>query len=158
MQDRFSLTRRTMLSLAAAAPALGLTSTQALAQGDDADRARELVAAWRAYDSATARSDVAALAALVSEDYMLVNSDSSVQDKQSYLADFGVPGFRLDPYVIEQPVQRLWGNAALTGGVFNLAWIQDGRSQRRRLRVAHVWTRQDGRWRIAYTQLTRVPD
>ena len=89
---------------------------------------------------------------------MLVNSDSSVQDKQSYLADFGVPGFRLDPYEIEQPIQRLWGDTALTGSLFNLAWVQDGRNQRRLLRVAHIWTRQDGRWRIAYTQLTRVPE
>lgn len=149
-----------MLSLAAAAPVLtmGLAGTGASAQSNPTDRASELAAAWRAYDRATAGSDVATLAALVTDDYMLVNSDSSVQDKQSYLADFGVPGFRLDPYEIEQPVQRLWVDTALTGGLFNLAWVLDGRNQRRRLRVAHVWTRQDGRWRIAYTQLTRVPD
>lgn len=159
-EDGAPLTRRTMLSLAAAAPALtlGLAGTEALAQSDDTDRATELAAAWRAYDRATAGSDVATLANLVTDDYMLVNSDSSVQDKQSYLADFGVPGFRLDPYEIEQPVVRRWGDTALTGGVFNLAWVQEGRNQRRRLRVAHVWTRQDGRSRIAYTQLTRVPE
>lgn len=164
MQTRFEdgapLTRRAMLSMGAIAPALvmGMAGTEALAQGDAADQAPELAAAWHAYDRATAGSDVATLSSLVTDDYMLVNSDSSVQDKQSYLADFGVPGFRLDPYEIEQPIQRLWGDTALTGSLFNLAWVQDGRNQRRLLRVAHIWTRQDGRWRIAYTQLTRVPE
>jgi ketosteroid isomerase-like protein len=52
----------------------------------------------------------------------------------------------------------MWGNAALTGGVFNLGWTQEGRHQNRRLRIAHVWSKKDGRWRIAYTQLTRVPE
>ena len=39
---------------------------------------------------------------------MLVNSDSTLQDKQSYLKDFTVPGFKLDPYVLEQPISRVW--------------------------------------------------
>ena len=148
-----------MLSLAAAAPVLtmGFAGT-ASAQGDHADRAAELAAAWGAYDRATAGSDVATLSGLVTDDYMLVNSDSSVQDKQSYLADFAVPGFRLDPYVIAQPLLRRWGDTGLTTGLFDLSWQQEGRRQRRRLRVAHVWSKQGGRWRIAYTQLTRVPE
>ena len=66
----------------------------------------------RAYDQATVHNDVGALARLVSDDYMLVNSDSTLQDKQSYLEDFKVPGFKLDPYVLEQP-RRIWGDTAL---------------------------------------------
>jgi len=50
----------------------------------------------------------------------------------------------------------VWGDTALTGGVFNLSWTQEGRRQSRRLRIVHVWTKADGPWRIAYTQLTRA--
>lgn len=149
MPDRTHPTRRTLLAIAVALSA-GPAFAQASAPTPD------LAQAWRDYDQATMRSDVAALAALVTDDYMLVNSDASVQDKPSYLADFRVPGFRIDPYAIEQPFQRLMGDAAITGGLFQLGWTQDGRHQSRRLRVVHVWTRQDGRWRLAYTQLTRV--
>ncbi len=46
-----------------------------------------------------ARNDIVALGDLVAEDYLLVNSDSTLQDKPSYLADFAVRGFRIDPYV-----------------------------------------------------------
>lgn len=155
MSDRTDPTRRALL-----ATAVALAGGPAFAQASapPADLAPDLVQAWRDYDQATARSDIAALTELVTDDYMLVNSDASVQEKASYFADFRVPGFRLDPYVIEQPFHRVMGDAALTGGVFQLDWTQDDRRQSRRLRVVHVWTRQAGRWRIAYTQLTRVPE
>jgi ketosteroid isomerase-like protein len=130
----------------------------AFAQMRAADPARELAQAVKAYNQATIENDVATLDGLVTDDYMLVNSDTSVQDKQSYLADFKVPGFRIEPYAVEQPFQRTWGDTALTGGLQHLVWTQEGRRQSRWLRVAHVWIRHEGRWRIAYTQLTRVPE
>ncbi len=119
--------------------------------------AADLARALDAYHRATVRNDTSALAALVTDDYLLVNSDASVQDKASYLADFAVPGFQVEPYEIERPFARVHANAALTGGTFRPHWTQDGRRQSRRLRAAHFWVRPDGRWRIAHTQLTRVP-
>jgi len=38
-----------------------------------------------------------------------------------------------------------------------LSWTQDGQQQKRLLRIAHVWARDEGHWRMKYTQLTRVP-
>lgn len=118
----------------------------------------DLGRALDAYNRATVRNDTRALAALVTDDYLLVNSDASVQDKVSYLADFAVPGFRIDPYRVEHAFSWIHPDTALTGGTVQLRWTQEGRRQSRHLRVAHFWVRQDGRWRIAYTQLTRVPD
>jgi hypothetical protein len=31
-----------------------------------------------------------------------------VENKAQFLADFTLPGFRIEPYVIEQPVHRIW--------------------------------------------------
>lgn len=159
-QGKAEQTRRTFIATAAIAAALttGVAESSASARRGGAGVPPDLAQAWEDYNQATMRKDVARLAALVTDDYMLVNSDASVQDKTSYLADFRVPGFRLDPYKIEQPLQKMWGNTALTGGVFNLGWTQEGRHQSRRLRIAHVWSKRNGRWRIAYTQLTRVPE
>lgn len=138
-----------MLSAAAAAPAL--ISWESSAAESDLD------AAVRAYDQATIHNDVAALAELVRDDYMLVNSDSTLQDKHSYLEDFKVPGFKLDPYALEQPIRRVCGECALVAGRVRLSWTLKGEQQARLLRIAHVWTKVLGRWRLAYTQLTRVP-
>lgn len=154
-------TRRALLAVVAAVPALAATRA-VLAEASTPDGGTglppDLLRAVREYDRATVGNDIAALAELVADDYVLVNSDSSLQNKPEYLADFNLPGFRIDPYVIEQPIGKAWGDAALTGGLLPLSWTQDGRRQSRRLRVAHVWVRQAGRWRIVYTQLTRVPD
>lgn len=118
----------------------------------------DLVHALEAHNEATAHNDTKTLAALVTEDYVLVNSDASLQGKASYLADFAVPGFKLDPYEVEPLAYEVRGDAALTAWTFQLSWTQDGRHQTRRLRMSHFWVHQDGRWRIAYTQLTRIPE
>ena len=151
-------TRRTLLAAAAMAPALGESVAAAAASGSKSVRPpADLARALNDYDQATLHNDVRTLSSLVAEDYVLVNSDSSVQDKQSYLSDFARPGFKIDPYVIEQPIRKVWGDVALTGGLLHLSWTQDGRHQHRTLRIAHVWARLGPRWQIAYTQLTRLP-
>lgn len=156
--DRAGWARRALLGMAAVAPALAAGITGAAASAPGADLPPDLARAVDAYDQATVRNDIAALAELVADDYMLVNSDASVQNKREYLADFNLPGFRIEPYVLEEPVRKVWSDAALTGGRLHLSWTQDGARHSRLLRIAHVWSRRDGRWRIAYTQLTRVPE
>lgn len=147
---------------ALAAIAAALTLAPAIAAPPAAPEshlpAAGLARALDAYNRATVSNDIRALAALVTDDYLLVNSDASVQDKASYLADFAVPGFKMEPYEVEHPFTRIHADAALTGGTFQLRWTQEGRRQSRQLRAAHFWVRQHGRWQIAYTQLTRVPE
>lgn len=110
------------------------------------------------YNRATVAKDIRALSGLVTNDYLLVNSDASVQDKASYLADFRVPNFTINPYKVEQLVCKVHANSALTSWVMRLSWNQDGKHQSRRLRIVHSWVRLQGQWQIEYTQLTRVPD
>ena len=117
----------------------------------------DLARAIAAYDRATAGADIALLTALVADDYTLVNSDMSVQGKASYLADFKRPGFHIDPYRLTDPVLIVRADSALVGGSVRLRWTQDRRSFERQLRIAHFWVREKGRWRLAYTQLTRAP-
>ncbi|WP_156377281.1 MULTISPECIES: nuclear transport factor 2 family protein [unclassified Sphingopyxis] len=117
----------------------------------------DLAAAIEAHNRATMAKDITALGELVTDDYLLVNSDAKTQDKRSYLADFEKPDFRIEPFVIEAPTRRVHGDTAMSGGLVTLRWTLGGQHQSRRLRIAHMWVRQNGRWQIAYTQLTRVP-
>ena len=149
------MNRRILLTMTALGSWTALVATSARAAGtlpSDLDKAIE------DYDHATVSNDIATLASLVADDYVLVNSDSSLQDKQSYLEDFKVPGFKLDPYELQQQVRKVWGDAALLAGVVRLSWTLNDEHHSRLLRIAHVWTRHDGRWRLAYTQLTRIPE
>jgi hypothetical protein len=149
------LARRTLIGMAAMAPTLVAGITNPVLAGT-VELPPDLAKTIKEYDQATFRNDIVVLGDLVAEDYMLVNSDATLQDKQSYLADFTVPGFRLDPYVMEEPVLKLWGNTALTAGRLHLTWTQDDRRHNRLVRIAHIWTKDEGHWRLRYTQLTRV--
>jgi hypothetical protein len=104
-----------------------------------ADIPADLASAVSEYERATLNNDTVALAKLVTDDYVLVNSDSSLQDKKRYLEDFKVPGFKMDPYVMREPIRKVWGTTALTGGIMPLGWTQEGKHQKRLLRIAHVW-------------------
>jgi ketosteroid isomerase-like protein len=158
LDDGADLARRTFLAMAVVAPTLaaGNTSPANAESGGTVELAPDLAKAIKEYDQATFRNDIVVLGRLVAEDYMLVNSDSTLQDKRSYLADFTVPGFRLNPYVMEEPVLKLWGNTALLAGRLHLTWTQDDRRQNRLVRVAHIWTKDEDHWRLTYSQLTRV--
>ena len=150
--------RRAFLSLVAAVSMMPAAAFASRTSTGIAAMPAELAAAVAEYRRATLRGDIAALSALVADDYILVNSDASLQAKASYLADFRLPGFRIERYAMEQPAHAVWGDTALVRGLLHLAWTQDGSQHTRVLRIAHVWHKRDGRWRLAYTQLTRTPD
>src|SRR4051794_3585089 len=71
-EDGVDLGRRSLLTYAAVAPALaiGLGDGKASAQNGSAQLPADLERAWDAYNRATIHKDVAALAALVTDDYM----------------------------------------------------------------------------------------
>jgi hypothetical protein len=117
----------------------------------------DLAKAVKSYDRANIDSDIATLERLFADEYVLVNSDASVENKQQAIADFRMPGFRIDPYVMTQTVEMAWDNGAVISGVVQLSWTQDGKHQQRLIRVAHVWAKRRGAWQMTYTQVTRVP-
>ena len=116
----------------------------------------DLASAVAAYHRATMAKDIPALSAIVTDDYFLVNSDASTQDKASYLADFRLPDFVIEPYEVREPLFRRVGDGALTGGTMRLSWTLHGRYETRDLRFVHFWVRQGAGWRLSYSQLTRI--
>ena len=122
-----------------------------------ADLPPDLATAAKDYDRANIAGDIPALERLFADDYVLVNSDASVENKQQAIADFRMPGFKIDPYVMTKTVATAWDNGAVISGVVQLSWTQDGKHQQRLIRVAHVWAKRRGAWQMTYTQVTRVP-
>src|SRR4029078_5082869 len=104
---------------------------------------------------ATIDSDIPALERLFADEYVLVNSDASVENKQQAIADFRMPGFKIDPYVMTQTVATAADNGAVISGVVQLSWTQDGKHQQRLIRVAHVWAKRRAAWHMMYTHVTR---
>jgi hypothetical protein len=112
--------------------------------------------ALKSFDQAYYQSDVPLLAHLASNGYMVLNSNLFLENKRQFLADFALPGFRIDPYVRREQMNSVWKDAAVTAGVVNLGWTQDGKHQTRLLRYVDIWQKRDGRWQVTFTQVTRA--
>ena len=116
----------------------------------------DLAAAAHAYDAAQVNGDRAALERLVADDYVLVNGAGQVQDKARLIADYAAPGFKLDPFTIEEPVEKVLGDTALLGGRVNMTGVDSGQRFALVVRFVDTWARRDGQWRVIYSQVTRV--
>jgi ketosteroid isomerase-like protein len=116
----------------------------------------DLAAAAHAYDAAQVQGDRAALERLVADDYVLVNGAGVVQSKADLISGYVAPGFKLDPFVIEEPVEKVLGDTALLGGRVNMTGVDGGQRFALTARFVDTWAKRDGRWRVVYSQVTRV--
>ena len=117
----------------------------------------DLAARVHAYDEAQIKGDKVALEDLLADDYVLVNSRGQRQSKADLIRDYTKPGFRLEPFTIDEPVELAWSDGAVMGGVATLRGVDDGQAFEVRLRFSDIWAKRQGRWRVIYTHASRDP-
>jgi len=122
-----------------------------------AEMPADLRSAARAFDEAQMHNDGAALARLLADDYLLVNSTGTLETKADFIHDYTAPGFTLEPFTIEQPVEKIWAAGAVLGGIATLKGMSEGKPYEARLRFADIWGKRGGRWQVIYTQVSRAP-
>lgn len=126
------------------------------AAGLQAQTPAALSRAMQAYDDAQVHGDAPALRRLLADDYLLVNSGGQTETKAQFIGDLTAPGYRLDPFVVRQPVLRVWRGGAVAGGVALLSGVDGGKPYSACLRFADVWSLRQGRWQVAFTQASRA--
>jgi len=117
----------------------------------------DLAAAVHAYDQAQIDSNRAELERWLADDYLLVNSSGATETKAQLIADYTAPGFDLEPFTIEQPVEKVWKDGAVMGGIATLRGTDGGKRYEVRLRFADTWAKRNGRWQVIYTQVSKAP-
>jgi ketosteroid isomerase-like protein len=137
--------------------ALGLPGAASAADSNPGAIPADLAARVHAYDEAQVKGDKAALEDLVADDYVLVNSRGQRQSKADLIRDYTKPGFKLEPFVIEEPVEIVWSDGAVMGGVARIRGVDDGEAYDIRLRFSDIWAKRDGQWRVVYTHASRAP-
>jgi ketosteroid isomerase-like protein len=133
---------------------IALLSFAALAK-DAAPVPADLAARVHAYDDAQIKGDRAALADLLADDYVLFNSRGQRQSKADLIGDYTKPGFKLEPFTVEEAVELVWRDGAVIGGVATLHGVDEGQAFEVRLRFSDIWAKRDGRWRVIYTHASR---
>ena len=125
--------------------------------GNAADLPADLAKAVKDYDEAQIHGNKAELQRLVADDYTLVNSSGRVQNKAELVADYTTPGYKIEPFEIQQPVEKVWSDGAVMGGVVDLRGIDGGKPFAVTLRFADIWAKRNGKWQVVYTHVSKPP-
>jgi hypothetical protein len=125
--------------------------------GNAADMPADLAKAVKDYDEAQVHGNKAELQRLVADDYTLVNSSGRVQNKAELIADYTTPGYKIEPFEILQPVEKVWSDGAVMGGVVDLRGIDGGKPFAVTLRFADIWAKRNGKWQVVYTHVSKPP-
>ena len=96
------------------------------------------------------------LQAPLADDYTLVNSGGHIQNKDELIADYTSPGYKLNPFTVLEPVEKVWSDGAVMGGIATLSGTEGGKAFAVTLRFADVWAKRNGRWQVIYSQVSRV--
>jgi hypothetical protein len=117
----------------------------------------DLAKAVKDYDHAQVQGNGAELARLVADDYTLVNSTGRIQTKAELIADYTAPGYKIEPFEILEPVEKVWSDGAVMGGLVHLRGVEGGKPFAVTLRFADIWARRNGKWQVIYTHVSRPP-
>ena len=120
-----------------------------------ADLPADLAKAVKEYDEAQIHADKAALQRLVADDYTLVNSSGRIQNKAALIADYTAPGYKIEPFEIQQPIEKAWSDGAVMGGIVDLRGVDGGKPFAVKLRFADIWAKRNGKWQVIYTHVSR---
>jgi hypothetical protein len=120
-----------------------------------ADLPADLAKAVQDYDAAQVHGNKAELQRLVADDYTLVNSSGRIQTKAALIADYTAPGYKIEPFEIQQPVEKVWSDGAVMGGVVDLRGMDGGKPFAVKLRFADIWAKRNGKWQVIYTHVSR---
>ncbi|MGH8235943.1 MAG: nuclear transport factor 2 family protein [Steroidobacteraceae bacterium] len=117
----------------------------------------DLAKAVKDYDEAQVHGNRAELQRLVADDYTLLNSSGRVQNKQELIIDYTTPGYKIEPFETLEPVEKVWSDGAVMGGLVNLRGLDGGKPFAVTLRFADIWAKRNGKWQVVYTHVSRPP-
>ena len=121
----------------------------ALAQYSGLDPA--LAQAAKEYDRAQVEGDRSALQRLVADDYLILRANGTVGDKKLLMDLVAGEGQKNNPYAIEKPFQRIYGDTVILGGWVHLTGTDHGKPYVQNARFADTWSRRGGKWQVVFT-------
>jgi hypothetical protein len=117
----------------------------------------DLEKAARQYDRAQMEGSRGGLEKILARDYQLANGRGQLESREQFIEEFATPGSRIDPYVVQQPIEIVWTNGAVLGGIVHLTGMVGGKAFDAHLRFADIWAKRAKRWQVVFTQVTQVP-
>ena len=125
----------------------------AIAAGNDA----ELREAEKAWASAVASHNYAELDRILGEGLIYAHSTGHIESKAQYLGRLHSGAQKYDSIQHSKMTIRPYGDAAVVHSIVRMTGTSDGKPFDDRLMMMHVWVKQEGQWRLAAHQTTKLP-
>ena len=151
------MTTRLLRASALATALLAIVPSAVVVRAQAGDAAKEVLDAEQRWARALEKSDLAALRDLYGDDLVYVHSGGNAESKDEYLRRLETGSLKYESVRLVDPRVRVFGDAAVVNGRFDVRVMSDGAPVNTRVVYIHVYARQGGKWRMVAHQTTRAP-
>jgi ketosteroid isomerase-like protein len=121
-----------------------------------ADVTQQINERERAWAAAVQGGDVATLDKLYTDDLIYAHSTGNVDNKKSYLDRMKTGAQKYDRVVHEKIAVVPHGDAVVTHSFARMSGTSNGKPFDDHLMILHLWVKQNGVWKIAAHQTTKL--
>jgi len=146
-----------MTKLFRIATLLLLTVFPAFAQNSPNDETGRIIALEHAWNRAIEAKDTKALEQILAPTFVGVETDGSLANKSAFLASIKDPSYQPSQAVYEDIRAEIYGDTAITIGVFRIRETQKGKRITLRQRFIDTWIKKGATWQCVASQVTLIP-
>ena len=140
------------LALVGACAVLSMARQATRSSGEEG----RIIALESAWDQAEQNKDAAAVANLLADNIVYVDYDGSISTKQQFLAEVKSADVTGEQIKNEGVTVHLYGNVAVSTGIYRDKGMEKGKPFSRRGRFTNVWLNQNGKWECIASQSTLI--
>ena len=118
----------------------------------------KIIALEKAWNQAYKAGDIRALDSILDNEIVLINDDGSVQSKADFLGSIKATANNSQEQQVspESMSVHVFGNTAISTGVFRAKGVEGGKSYMRRERFVDTWLYKNGKWVCVASNATPV--
>jgi uncharacterized protein (TIGR02246 family) len=144
-----------ILALSVLLSVLPIVSLAQEQESSSADRSMVL-ALESAWNQAELHHDAAAVAAVLTDNFMSVDHHGKLMNRSQYLADMKDLSYKPEEIANTETSVYLYGDVAIVTSAYRTKGTADGKPFTHRGRFTDTWIKRDGKWRCAADQETLI--
>jgi ketosteroid isomerase-like protein len=134
-----------------------LTVSLAYAQNSSNDETGRIIALEHAWNRAIEAKDTKALDQILAPTFVAIDTDGSLANKSAFLASMKDPSYQPWQATYEGICAEIYGDTAITVGVFRIRETQKGKPVTLRQRFIDTWIKKGTSWQCVASQVTLIP-
>lgn len=111
----------------------------------------------RSWLDAYEKRDLAAMTAIVADDFTITFTDGSMQTKPQIIESLKRPGGSSSKFITENVRSRVYGDTVILIGIVVTEWKQNDKPMTDRSRYTDTYVKRNGKWQVVASHLSNAP-